>query len=240
MEIEDFSYLNDAILKNGQYLVFSLSPNISANQGAFVGFRVVKQTVSTLYYDFVKEQNNYLPMAPRYVSPTGTSPNFQDKVQLSLAEIQNVSDMFMLTKANDALQVFYGISPSYVRVMLDYNQQYAFNMEQSINPSSTFFEVGIDGFQSPLNRPNRLTEFFVLGGINYRFTLMNTSSIPVFPSLNFVINRMSLKALTAEQTKKAITSGYPIKTLGPIDASIEFPSPTYPGSVVLPYGQVFA
>ena len=235
-----FERINDKILRNGQYLLLSYSGAKNPLQAMFTGFRVVKHNVTTLYYNFATQVPNFLPMAPYGTSPGPTnSPYYIDNFRFSLQQVKNVTDMFKITNTDDAYQVFYGISPSYLRVVNKIQQQFVSVLEQNIYPSPSFVEMGIDGFQSPLNNPSEKTEFIVFVNLTYNVTLMNTATIPIMPAFNFVINRMTLEPLDQEELKKAILAGFPIRSLGAVDSSIMISGDNYPGLITLSYKEIY-
>ena len=238
--MESFERVDDRLLRNGQYLLVSYSGAKNPAQAMFTGFRVVKHNVTTLYYNFATEVPNFLPMAPYGTSPGPTnSPPYIDNFSFSLQGVKNVTDMFKITNTGDAYQVFYGISPSYLRVMNKVQQQFVSVLEQNIYPSNSFVEMGVDGFQSPLNNPSAKTEFIVFVNLTYNVTLMNTATIPIMPAFNFVVNRMILEPLGREELKKAILAGFPIRSLGAVDSSIMISPNNYPGLVTLSYREIY-
>ena len=238
--LETFSRIEDRILRNGQYLLISFSGSQHPEESSYTGFRVTKHNLTTLYYNFATEVPNFLPMAPfgGQASAT-TSPPYISNFKFSLQLAQNVTDMFDLSKNYDAYQVFYGIAPSYLRTMLQIQQQFIAVLEQNINPSPSFVEMGIDGFQSPLFAPDPRTEFIVFSNLTYNMTLMNTATIPIMPAFNFVINRMTLEPLSKQDIRKAILAGFPIRTLGAVDSSIPISREKYPGLQTVTYKEVY-
>jgi hypothetical protein len=241
---ESFDRVDERILRNGQYLLVSYSGSVGGaknpSQDMFTGFRVVKHNVTTLYYNLATEVPNFLPMAPYGTSPGSTnSPPYIDNFSFSLQEVKNVTDMFKITNTGDAYQVFYGISPSYLRVVNKVQQQFVSVLEQNIYPSNSFVEMGVDGFQSPLYYPSAKTEFIVFVNLTYNVTLMNMAPIPIIPSFNFVINRMILEPLGREELRKAILAGFPIRSLGAVDSSIVISGSNYPGLVTLSYRDIY-
>jgi len=237
---ETFSRIEDRILRNGQYLLVSYLGSQHPEESSYTGFRVTKHNFITLYYNFATEVPNFLPMAPFGGQASSTnSPPYITNFKFSLQQAQNVTDMFDLSKNYDAYQVFYGISPSYLRTMLQIQQQFIAVLEQNINPSPSFVEMGIDGFQSPLFAPDPRTEFIVFLNLTYNMTLMNMATIPILPAFNFVINRMILEPLGREELKKAILAGFPVRSLGAVDSSIMISHKNYPGFVTLSYRDIY-
>ena len=247
--IESFDRVDERILRNGQYLLVSYSGVGGGGGGGgaknpaqdmFTGFRVVKHNVTTLYYNFATEVPNFLPMAPYGTQAGATnSPPYIDNFSFSLQQVRNVTDMFKITNTGDAYQVFYGVAPSYLRVANKVQQQFVSVLEQNIYPSNSFVEMGVDGYQSPLNNPSAKTEFIVFVNLTYNVTLMNTATIPIMPAFNFVINRMILEPLGRDELRKAVLAGFPIRSLGAVDSTIPVSSSNYPGLVTLSYKEIY-
>jgi len=175
-------------------------------------YKVVKKEIIPFVYDIMSENGNLPPLSPVTQTITGFSPFFYEFNTLQLTSIQNVQDMFSLTRTNstqsEVLQVFTGIQPSYVRFI--YKQpttEKLMNMDQNINLSQSFYQQGYDGFISPFNDPSPDTEIFVVPGLSFSMVLVNTVSVPVNPVINFIINRMQVTPIIDSKTINDIQSG---------------------------------
>jgi len=175
-------------------------------------YKVVKKEIIPFVYDIMEENGNLPPLSPVTQTITGFSPFFLEFNTLQLTSIQNVQDMFSLTRTNstqsEVLQVFTGIQPSYVRFI--YKQpttEKLMNMDQNINLSQSFYQQGYDGFISPFNDPSPDTEIFVVPGLSFSMILVNTVSVPVNPVINFIINRMQVTPIIDSKTISDIQSG---------------------------------
>ena len=198
----DFSSIESSILRTRDIVVYDVGDG-------YIPFRVKRQQLATVYYDFIIEKANFLPLGPAGISPpAGTQSYFVDNFQFQLQTIQNEQDMFRLVDTNEILQVFYGASPSYLKTMLKQPvTAYIFTLENNVVPSMNFTEMGIDGYESPLNRPSKRTEFFVFNGLSVYMVLMNTVTVAISPSLNFVINRLMAEPMHDYALIKAILEG---------------------------------
>ena len=217
----EFSAVKDSLLKNNHLLLLSVA------EDEYMPLRIIRSQISSLYYNFISNISGFLPLGPTGNSspPSGNQSYFVDNQQLGIQAIQGAQNIFRLSKAGEILQVFYGISPSYLRTMLKQPlQTFVFNLDTetaTIIPQPSFIEMGIDGFQSPLRLPQPETEFFVIGGVSVRFTLMNMAPIAISPSLNFIINRLAVEPVTdAGLIRSMIEGRIPAKVadLGAIDA----------------------
>ena len=171
-------------------------------------YKVVKKEIIPFIYDIMKENGNLPPLSPVGQTVSGFSPFYYDFNTLQLTSIQNVQDMFNLTRPDEVLQVFTGIQPSYVRFI--YKQpttEKLMNLDQNINLSLSFYQQGFDGFISPFNDPSPDTEIFVLPGLSFSMVLINTVSVPVSPTINFIINRMRVTPITDKETINNILAG---------------------------------
>ena len=171
-------------------------------------YKVVKKEIIPFVYDIMEENGNLPPLSPVTQTITGFSPFFYEFNTLQLTSIQNVQDMFSLTKPDEVLQVFTGIQPSYVRFI--YKQpitEKLMDMDQNINLSQSFYQQGYDGFISPFNDPSPDTEIFVVPGLSFSMVLVNTVSVPVNPVINFIINRMQVTPIIDSKTISDIQSG---------------------------------
>ncbi len=171
-------------------------------------YKVIKKEVIPFIYDVLEENGNLPPLSPVTQNITGLSPFILDLSTLQLTSIQNVQDMFNLTRQNEVLQVFTGIQPSYVRFV--YKQPITTKMmalDNNITVSSSFYQQGYDGFISPFNSPSPDTEIFVVPGLSFSMLLINTVTVPVQPTVNFIINRMQVEKITDPKTIQDIQSG---------------------------------
>ena len=230
----DLSAIENSILRTRDIVVYDFGDG-------YVPFRVRRQQVSTLYYNFITQKANFLPLGPTGIAPpTGTQSFFQDNFEFQLQTIQNEQDLFRIIEDKEIIQGFYGISPSYLRTMLKQPiQADVFTLENNVLPSNVFIEVSIDGYESPLNRPSKRTEFFAFNQQSIRMVLMNSVTVPVVPSLNFVLNRMSVEPMGDYQLIKSVLEGrVPAKfvTIGdPSLGKVPFNSSAYGGVKVIPY-----
>jgi len=171
-------------------------------------YKVVKKEIIPFVYDIMEENGNLPPLSPVTQTISSFSPFFYEFNTLQLTSIQNVQDMFSLTKPDEVLQVFTGIQPSYVRFI--YKQpttEKLMDMDQNINLSQSFYQQGYDGFISPFNDPSPDTEIFVVPGLSFSMVLVNTVSVPVNPIINFIINRMQVTPIIDSKTISDIQSG---------------------------------
>ncbi len=178
----------------------------------FYAYKVIKKEVIPFIYDVLSENSStnspLPPLSPVGTNVTGLSPFYLDLNTLQLTSIQNVQDMFNLTRSDEVLQVFTGIQPSYVRFI--YKQPTnvkLMDMDNNIASSTSFYQQGYDGFISPFNNPSPDTEIFVVPGLSFSMVLINTVSIPVNPIINFIINRMRVEKIKDPKILADIKAG---------------------------------
>lgn len=219
----EFADITDSLLKANQLLVLALS------EDSYLPVRIRRVQISAMYYNFLNNISGFLPLGPTTLTtpPAGTQSFFADSIQLGIKSIQNAQDVFKISRSGEILQIFYGISPSTVRVMIRQPlQSYIFNLDTetaTIIPQPSFIEMGIDGFESPLKRPQPETETFIVGGMGTRVTMMNMSPLPASPSMNFIINRLQVEPIADAALIKAIIEGRTpakIADIGAIDGDV--------------------
>ena len=129
----DLSAIENSILRTRDIVVYDFGDG-------YVPFRVRRQQVSTLYYNFITQKANFLPLGPTGIAaPAGTQSFFQDNFEFQLQTIQNEQDMFRIIESKEIIQGFYGIAPSYMRTMLKQPiQADVFTLENNVLPSNVY------------------------------------------------------------------------------------------------------
>ncbi|MEM4056514.1 MAG: hypothetical protein QW578_05710 [Thermoplasmatales archaeon] len=219
-------YENLPILKENYYVAFQVgtvsSPKLIVRQ-------IVKKEIIPFVYDVLTE--NGVPESQAMLSPVGTTvqpfqPFYYDLNQLQLSSIQNIQDLFAIPNSTDIYQVFTGIAPSYVRFVYKQptNTKLGIMSQKTIVDSTSFYNIGFDGFQSPFDNPSPDTEIFAIPGVSFSMILINTASIPVSPTIKFIINRATTKPVVDAAIISGIASGkIPAKivTIGSLSESVE-------------------
>jgi len=160
-------------------------------------------------------------------SPLAASPQGNGITSLTIAAdvlfgsryiTGNPNDVFKVDKANNLLQLFFGVAPSYTRVYIYQPANVAQGRLDVATWNSSYNQFGfIDGYQSPLNNPSPYTQIAVPYGLEVAFGLVNPTTVPISPLFRFVVNRMIVNKITnteivydmftRENTKKLIVGG---------------------------------
>ena len=219
-------YDNLPILKENYYVAFQLG---TASKPDLVIRQVVKKEIIPFTYDILTE--NGVPAASALLSPvtttiSGLQPFYYDLNQLQLSSIANIQDLFNIPNTTDIYQVFTGIAPSYVRFVYKQptTEKLGVMSQSTIYDSTSFYNIGFDGFQSPFENPSPDTEIFAIPGISFSMILINTVSVPVAPTVKFIINRASTIPVTDINTINGIKTGkIPAKlvTIGSLKSGLE-------------------
>jgi len=193
------------LLKENYILGLSFAP------GKYAFYRVTRSNVFPLVYNFQTELS-VNPLNPYGQSYTGYSAYYLSLQNLGLPQSEvntPVTDMFKIDRDNEIWQIFYGIAPSYLKVLPVQPPSSApiYHLDQSITPSQTFIKIGFDGFASPFDEPSDKTEAYVLAGLSIGFVLINPVTIPISPKLKFIINRMIVEPITDPNMARAILDG---------------------------------
>ena len=174
--------------------------------------RIAKRVVLEFAYDYVVQVSGFLPLAPKGSTapyPAGTQPPWVDDVILTLTSIKNVPNLFTLTTKNEAIQVFWGVTPSptalYKRQPVNENNV---ALDQNVYATLSYYDPGlIDGFASPFDRPAPETETWILGGIDANWAIGNEGAFPLSPKLNFLFVHCTIEPITDAETIRRIFLG---------------------------------
>lgn len=213
MEVYDkykvrFDGIKKRLLEPRHFLLLETDAN------TFVGLRVVRQHLSQIMYNFEVEIDSFLPLNPVSITQgtTLTQSFFSPHNTLAISQLSGVSDWLQVPspRTNNLMQVFYGISPSYVAIAPE--QPGGTYLDQlptsSLNPSSSFYWLwNNSGWNSPLYEPSEETEFFVPSNLSTQFTLINTAPIIVNPKMLFIVNNLIVEPISDLATFQDILRG---------------------------------
>ena len=204
-------------------------------QDEFVALRIQKQHLTSMLYDFVKD-GGILPLAPVTTSGTANvTQNFLSSHNIVALNKLNISDGLAIPKprVNNIMQVFYGISPSYLFVS---PEQPGGTLLSQLPETSEFVQTNFpyifdhSGFDSPLYVPSKYTELFSVANVTLQFTLVNTSSITITPRMLFVLNNLIVEPITSvDLFRKMLEGTVPrrVATLGQVYNGITWSPSVY-------------
>lgn len=218
-------YENLPMLKENYYVAFQIG---TEKKPDFIVRQVVKKEIIPFTYDILNENNINPAIMNPVGNPTGSSFSsfYIDLNQLQLSSIANIQDMFNIPNDTDVYQVFTGIAPSYVRFVYKQpsTERLGVMSQKTIYDSPNFYNIGFDGFHSPLDNPSPDTEIFAIPGISFSMILINTVSVPVSPTVKFIINRASTAPVSDPNIINGIKMGkIPAKvvTIGGLSSGLQ-------------------
>jgi hypothetical protein len=175
----------------------------------YVPLRIMARVEVPYIYDVVAE--GQLP-APLAASPSVngiTNNTYLAATQLGSQYISGKpSDIFDLTRyPNYVYQAFFGIAPAALRVFL----QQPFKTDQRSLPTIGFTPAYaqsgyFDGLMSPLYRPSRKTQTWVLPGMSIALGYENVEPQAVYPLVFFYLNALNVGVVSDPATAYAMVS----------------------------------
>jgi hypothetical protein len=198
MSGEAFGGLEEALVKENDLLL------LGVNAGDhYIPLRVMARVEVPYLYDPIAE--GQLP-APLAASPStnGIKNNtWFPAAQLGSTNVTgNPVDVFDLTRyPNYVYQMFIGVSPALLRVYLQ--QPFGTNQRSLplINYISSYAQAGyFDGHFSPLYRPSKKTQTWVLPGMSIGLGYQNIEPVPSYPLLMFYMNALNVGVVTDAET----------------------------------------
>ena len=193
------------------------SPVPAVPNGKYTPFRVVANKRFNFAYSWEEDYPApFLPLGPVGLSggiPGLAQPFLAQHLLPQVQQVSQVTNLFLITKPNEAYQVGIGVAPSWLRVFPEQPANTpTYVMDQNLNLSTSFYDEGwFDGYDeaggSPYDRPTKISEMLVLAGWEPTFSLLNPVSVLTHPVLKFYMNRLELAAITDEDFATSIALG---------------------------------
>ncbi len=191
--------VNDMYLKANDFVLLSTSPE------EYYILRVTNAEPIVINYFPQTNISGFLPMnAFLGGAVSGVFNNYVvDREELAMQEFTNLTnfldtDNINMSGTNTLLQLFMGIAPSPLRIFRYYPSNDPINNYLTGDKihwggRQKKYDIGyVDGFMSPKNEPTYESEFYLPPTSSILFTLMNPSSIPIYPEIKFYINQMTV------------------------------------------------
>jgi hypothetical protein len=198
MTYDAFGGLEEALVQENDLLL------LGVNAGdVYIPLRVMARVEVPYLYDPIAEGQLTAPLAAS-PSTNGIKNNtWFPASQLGSSNVTgNPVDVFDLTRyPNYVYQMFIGISPALLRVYL----QQPFGTNQRSLPLiqyiSSYAQAGFfDGSLSPLYRPSKKTQTWILPGLSIGIGYQNIEAAPEYPLLMFYINALNVGVVTDPAT----------------------------------------
>jgi hypothetical protein len=190
-------------VKPNQFVLLSTAPD------EWYVLRAINSSPIVIDYAFQTQEQGFSPMNI-FGGQAGNGLNsyIVDKVELAMSEFTNVTNILSATdmafeNTNITLQIFLGISPSFLRVFRYYPSNDNFN--EYLTGSKVHwggrerqYDIGyIDGFQSPRDAPTSAGEIWMPPTSAMEFTLMNPALVFAYPQLKLYINQLVLEPVSS-------------------------------------------
>ncbi len=119
----------------------------------------------------------------------------------------NISNAFEVKHENILYQIFYGITPSAVRLYPSYPSEVPRGNLEIKNVFSRGLFGFRDGFMSPFTKPNPITEFFVPYNTQVGWAIHNPLNDNAVPLINFLIGKYNIDLICDPVLIERILSG---------------------------------
>lgn len=182
----DLSRIEDRLIKNNY--VFALGFN-----GVYITLRatVVPDKLVFWDYDPIVEGLVSGPIAPATSFNGISNHTFVTAQRPKSTQIPSLPQFIFQNDrlSNKIYQIFFGISPSDLKVL--FNQPFAVNQISLPvqEPSSTYNQYGfIPGKDTPIDRPGPTSQIWVPPGLDFGIGFINDQQIAIKPLIRWVVN----------------------------------------------------
>ena len=158
----------------------------------YVFFRATHRELFPLFYDLFAEISGFAG-AGTVEMTAGQYITVKELKSDTLAS----TNIFELSEKDHLYQLFYGLSPSVLRVFLAYPRETEINqLDEGLHTQSYTIFGFIDGFETPLNKPSPRSQIFVPYGPKIGFAFYNYAPYSIKPMMRFIVNRLKVKTIT--------------------------------------------
>ncbi|MBF6555571.1 MAG: hypothetical protein IVW52_05265 [Acidimicrobiales bacterium] len=190
----DYSDLEPALVHENDYLLMGINGGRT-----YIPLQVIARVEVPYLYDTIAEGQLAGPLAASPSTDGITNTTFQTALQLGSSKVvAKPTDIFDLTRYPEwVYQAFLGIDPPWLRVFL----QQPFRVDQRSLPivyyTPNYPQEGYwDGYLSPVRRPSKKTQMWVLPGLSIALGYDNIEPQPAYPLLYFYINALNVAVVT--------------------------------------------
>lgn len=157
----------------------------------YVFFRATHREIFPFLYDLFAEITDF--------AGAGTVDMTADQY-ITVKELKSdtlaATNILAVDEYDHLYQLFYGLSPSEVRVFPAYPRETEIHqLDVGLHlPTYTVFGF-IDGFESPLNKPSPRSQLFIPYGPLVGFAFHNPSPTKIKPMMRLIINRLKVEVI---------------------------------------------
>jgi len=158
----------------------------------YVFFRVTHRELFPLLYDLFAEISGFAG-AGTVEMTAGQYITAKELKSDTLA----ATNIFKVDEKDHLYQLFYGVSPSVLRVFPAYPRETEVNQLDIGLHTTTYNIFGfIDGFETPLNKPSPRSQVFLPYGPLIGFGFYNYAPYSIKPMMRFIVNRLKVAVIT--------------------------------------------
>jgi len=157
----------------------------------YVFFRVTHRELFPFDYDLFAEISGFAGAGTSEM----TAAQYITAKELK-SETLAATNIFKVDNKDHVYQLFFGVSPSVLRVFSAYPRETEINQLDVGVHSSSYVVFGfIDGFESPLNKPSPRSQVFVPYGPLIGFAFYNYAPYSIKPMMRFIVNRLKVETI---------------------------------------------
>ena len=185
MEYEDYLERIDKVIVRENH-------NIGLGfKDGYVFFRTTHRETFPLLYDLFAEISDFAGAGTTEM----TAAQYITAKELK-SDTLSASNIFKVTEKDHLYQLFYGFSPSVLKVFPAYPRETEINhLEVGLHTSSYTTFGFLDGFESPINKPSPRSQVFVPYGPLIGFAFHNYAPYSIKPMMRFIVNRLKVATI---------------------------------------------
>ena len=162
----------------------------------WVFFKVQRRETFHYLYDLIAEIPTIFNTALVPAAIDMASLQYVTALELPSASLGNTTNIFTLSNKKHAYQIFYGVSPSVLRVFPAYPRGTEINELDAGMHTQTYPVFGsVEGFESPLNAPSPRSMLFIPYSALLGFAFHNPAPYNIQPLLRFIVNRLEIEPI---------------------------------------------
>jgi len=158
----------------------------------YVFFRATHRELFPLLYDLFAEISDFAGAGAVEM----TAAQYITAKELK-SDTLAATNIFKIDEKDHLYQLFFGVSPSVLRVFPAYPRETEINQLDVGLHIQTYNIFGfIDGFETPLNKPSPRSQLFVPYGPLIGFAFYNYAPYTIKPMMRFIVNRLKVEVIT--------------------------------------------
>ena len=157
----------------------------------YVFFRTTHRETFPLLYDLFAEISDFAGAGTVEM----TAAQYITAKELK-SDTLAATNIFAVKEKDHLYQLFYGVSPSPLRVFPAYPRETEINhLDVGLHTQSYTIFGFVDGFETPLNKPSPHSRLFVPYGPLIGFAFYNYAPYSIKPMMRFIVNRLKVETI---------------------------------------------